>query len=64
LNFKGSTDSKFPADAGFFMQKSPINNCLALGHDEMDILYFALKNKILQRPFLYIVIVLVGKIFS
>jgi len=47
-----------------FVQKAPVNNCLALGHDEMDILYSVLKNKILQRPFLYIFLVLVGKIFS
>jgi hypothetical protein len=47
-----------------FVQKAPVNNCLALGCDEMDILYSVLKNKVLQRPFLYIFIVLVGKIFS
>jgi len=45
------------------VQKAPVNY-LALGHDEVDILYSVLKNKILQRPFLYIFIVLVGKIFS
>ena len=45
------------------MQKAPINTCLALGHDEMDILYSVLRNKILQRPFLYIFIALVEKIF-
>jgi hypothetical protein len=64
LNFKGNTDSKFAADAGFLCRKAPVNNCLALGHDEMEILYSVLKNKILQRPFQYIFIVLVGKIFS
>lgn len=46
------------------MQNAPDDNCLALGHDEMDILYTVLKNKILQRLFLYIFVVLVGKIFS